>query len=160
MINQYSVIQGEGDISALAAESVVPGDSEDDVLSANIFITQSFSMGGALGLSLGIPGAAGWHESGLSGVALTGEHIGTSNGNSFTANILAHELGHFLGLFHTTEMSGNTSSPLTDTGQCTNFQNPTNCSDWGNLMFPSADPNNTEVTDQQSFVIGVNPLTK
>lgn len=34
------------------------------------------------------------------------------------AYIAAHETGHFLGLFHTTEMEGADFDPLTDTGKC------------------------------------------
>ncbi len=158
---QYQDIYSEQDISSLAAESSSPGSTADDALSANVFITRSFQMGGALGLSLGIPGVPGWHGTGLSGVAMTGEDIGGSwGGNELTAAVLAHELGHFLGLFHTTEMGGQTLNPLEDIEQCPNPQNATSCPDWGNLMFPAADHSNDELSYDQSFVLQVNPLTK
>lgn len=156
----FSVIQSEADIRSLASYSTDPEEDGASPLSANVFITQQFALAGALGLSLGIPGVAGLHGSAISGVAMTGEYIGSMQGNRLTANVLAHELGHFLGLFHTTEQGGQGSDPLNDTPECTNFQNPTNCPDWGNLMFPSADLNNTELTNDQSFVLGANPLTK
>jgi hypothetical protein len=34
------------------------------------------------------------------------------------AYIAAHETGHFLGLFHTTEMEGADFDPISDTGKC------------------------------------------
>ncbi len=158
----YSVIQSESDIRQLASYSVNPEDDGGDAISANVFITQSFAMGGALGLSLGIPGVAGLHGTGISGVAMTGEYLGAQGqgGNILSGNVLAHELGHFLGLFHTSETNSQTFDPLDDTPECSNMSNMTSCPDWGNLMFPSADIDNTELTNDQSFVLGVNPLTK
>lgn len=156
----YQNVTSEGDIRQLASHSVDPEEDGGSSLSANIFIVRQFGMGGVLGLSLGIPGVAGLHGTGISGVAMTGEHIGSSQGNQLTANILAHELGHFLGLFHTSEQNGQSFDPLEDTPQCTDFSNPTSCPDWGNLMFPSAHFQNTQLTNDQSFVLGVNPLTK
>lgn len=169
--NQYRVIRGQNDILSLARTSVYHGDDVDSALSANIFIVSQFAFAGGegvLGMSLGIPGAAGLHASPLSGVALTGEYMGhilqgqggRINGNGFTANTLAHELGHFLGLFHTSETSGQHHDPLADTPQCTNFRNPYNCPGASNLMFPLAGPGQDELTPNQAFVIGANPLTK
>lgn len=159
-IDDYRIIRSESDVSELLRYSEPP--SGGAVVSANVFITQQFSMSrGALGISLGIPGAAGLHGSGISGVAMTGEYIGQAGGgNQLTANILAHELGHFLGLFHTTEQGGQTINPLEDTPECSNMSDPTNCEDWGNLMFPSAHFDNTELTPDQQHVIEVNPLTR
>lgn len=164
-ITNYRIIRSEDDVQGLLAYSEAPGPSADEHVSANIFITEQFSFssgGGVLGISMGIPGAAALHGSGLSGVAMTGEYLGQAGGgNTLTAVILAHELGHFLGLFHTSEMNTSYSpNPLQDTPECSNWSNPTGCEDWGNLMFPSADVNNDELTNDQSFVIGVNPLTK
>ena len=156
----YSVIHSEGDIRELVSHSVDPEETGGSTMSANIFIVQSFAMGGALGLSLGIPGAAGFHSSRISGVALTGEYLGSTNGNNYTGNILAHELGHFLGLFHTSETTGQHFDPLDDTPECHGMSNPLNCPDWGNLMFPSAAGGNTDLTNDQGFVLQVNPLTK
>ncbi len=155
----YGVIQSESDVSNLVSYSDAPGSSADDVVSANVFIVRQFAMGGALGISLGIPGVVGLHGTGISGVALTGEYLG-QGGNWFTANIFAHELGHYLGLFHTSEQNGQMHDPVSDTPECTNFSNPTNCPDWGNLMFPMADGGNTELTPGQGFMMHSNPLTK
>lgn len=169
---QYRVIRSQNDIHNLARASVYHGSDANSALSANIFIVERFAFsggGGVLGLSLGIPGAAGLHGTALSGVALTGEYMGYSlqghggsriNGNEFTATTFAHELGHFLGLFHTSETTGQHHDPLADTPQCTDFRYPSQCPGASNLMFPLADVGNDELTSNQGFVIRANPLAK
>lgn len=169
-VDGLRVMRDENDLFELLSHSQWPGTDVDSAMSINLFIVEQFSFSdgdGVLGVSMGAPGAAGLHETGLSGVALTGEYIGYQlhggiDGNAFTGNIMAHELGHFLGLQHTSELDGQTYDPLEDTPECTNMStnNLTNCPDWGNLMFPVAAPQNNTLTSDQSFVIGVNPLTK
>lgn len=160
----HRIVRSEQDVASLLSHTSEPGDSAEELMSTNVVITEQFSMsggGGALGVSLGIPGASGLHGTGLSGVAMTGEYIGQfGGGNQMTAQVLAHEVGHYLGLFHTTEQTGSTLSPLQDVPQCSNINNPTSCPDWGNLMFPMADMGNNELTSDQSYVIQVNPVTQ
>jgi hypothetical protein len=75
---------------------------------------------GTLGLAGGIPGPQGVHGLAGSGVAIS---VAPLRNLSFEdgldlGRVLAHELGHFLGLFHTTEMDGVSLEPLTDTPEC------------------------------------------
>lgn len=166
----YRVIRTEDDISELVALSQVPGQTADDALSLNVFFVRNISLGGGtIGISQGLPGPAGIHGTGASGVVFTSEFLGQTfndpssgqtNGNEYTGVVMAHELGHYLGLFHTTEQFAQGQDPLTDTPVCGRNQFPDNCPDLDNLMFPLAGVTHTDVTPNQSYVIGVNPLTK
>ena len=55
---------------------------------------------------------------GCSGAPNFGRDGGVACGADVTAYIAAHEGGHFLGLYHTTESFGGLSDPLTDTATC------------------------------------------
>jgi hypothetical protein len=79
----------------------------------NLFIVEK--MGPLLGISGGTPGAAGLHGSPISGVALALDSAGFARAD----RVLFHELGHQLGLFHTSEMDGFEIEPLSDTPACT-----------------------------------------
>lgn len=166
--DRYSVLRSEGDLSELVKLSQRPGDTMDDVLSANIFFVQTLAMGGAIGISAGLPGPAGLHGTHGSGVAFTSEYMGEQvqpsfgtelvDGNVFTGQVLAHEVGHYLGLFHTSEQGGFSYDPLPDTPECSRIS--LNCPDIDNLMFPFAGESHVEITANQGFVVNVNPLTK
>lgn len=166
----YQVIRTEDDIGELVSKSQLPGQTQDDALSLNVFFVRSISLGGGtIGISQGLPGPAGIHGTRASGVVFTSEFLGQTfnepgqgvvNGNQYTGVVMAHELGHYLGLFHTTEQFGQGADPLADTPQCSPNQFPNNCPDLNNLMFPLAGISHTTVTANQSYVIGVNPLTK
>ncbi|MFU8806134.1 MAG: hypothetical protein ACNA8W_20145, partial [Bradymonadaceae bacterium] len=167
---RFSVIRSDTDVARLVALSKRP-DDEDLALSMNIFFVSQFAFsdgGGAIGISMGLPGPAGLHGTPASGVVFTSEYMGrefrergfgTVDGNEFTGIVLAHEVGHYLGLFHTTEQSSQGFDPLEDTPECREGF-PSSCPDLGNMMFPLASIGNIEVTPDQAFVIGVNPLTK
>jgi hypothetical protein len=92
-------------------------------------IRASVQAGGViLGIDGAIPGPAGAggtvHSGALVNVAdLTTAGCGgtpgyTTCGSDSVAYIAAHEGGHFLGLFHTTEHDGSFFDPLDDTPQC------------------------------------------
>jgi hypothetical protein len=76
------------------------------------------------------------HGTGRSGVA-----IQASGDPDFDAEVLAHEIGHIGGLFHTTEISIELTDPLSDTVFCDSAvisSNPGQCPDISNMMFPLA----------------------
>ncbi|HZR07841.1 MAG TPA: hypothetical protein VFA79_04610 [Myxococcales bacterium] len=127
----------------------------------NLFLVQSLrdASGGGGGTVVGIdgtiPGPASYNGTVQSGAvvsaadlfALTsgcggGVNIGGC-GADRVAYIAAHETGHFLGLFHTTESSGSDFDPLVDTPKCPclSCASPTdlpNCTSTSNPPFISA----------------------
>ncbi len=104
------------------------------------------------GISATNPGAA--YETGhpISAVVL---NIGAGNGAQGDGLTMLHEMGHFVGLFHTSELNRKTVDPLTDTPPCTIPSGP--CPDAMNLMFPtfwgSTHGAGIVVSDQQRAVV-------
>jgi hypothetical protein len=140
----------------------------------NIFLVDSIT-GGALsgfiilGESAGIPGTPIRGTPG-SGLAVTMADFPSNL--DLIANTIAHETGHWLGLFHTTELNGLAFDPLPDTPQCPQvpydtdhdgIMQPQECAslDATNLMFwtdPLQGPLPTLLTPNQQFVILRNPV--
>ncbi len=118
-----------------------------DTLSVNLFVGGDIegSSGDILGLAGGIPGPP--NASARSGVAI-GIFPGAGPDGSFNTSeililgeTLAHESGHFLGIFHPVDFSGDRASatdPLNDTNTCRVFSEClSDDSLIGNLMFVS-----------------------
>ncbi len=87
----------------------------------NLFFVEDFSgsNSGLLGISAGIPGSlgvAGNHNGVL--IGLTGHASGSSLQSQLLAEMAAHEIGHFLGLYHPTESAGTLFDPISDTPTC------------------------------------------
>ncbi len=122
------------------------------------------SIGGfiILGESAGLPGVPllGTTES---GVAVEMSDFG-SPGNDI-ADTWAQEMGHWLGLFHTTESAGTSFDPLPDTPQCDSSHDANHdglvdsseCAGFGadNLMFWTGS-GNALLTPNQGFVMRAN----
>ncbi|MBK8256968.1 MAG: hypothetical protein IPK82_30375 [Polyangiaceae bacterium] len=105
----------------------------------NLFVVDDFAdaaYGGAIGVAGGVPGSPMRHGTRQSGLAY--EPSGDPN---YDATVLMHEIGHVAGLFHTTEFQITETDPLSDTPECdagTIQNNPGQCSDKSNTMFPIA----------------------
>ncbi|TGK33296.1 hypothetical protein EHQ12_00335 [Leptospira gomenensis] len=160
----------------------------------NLFITrEETQVGGVLGVSGGIPGNIGLTGTPQSGMVVFIEAhrssgaVGSVLSNAdltFLGDTMAHEAGHFLGLFHTNESAGAsgvaipnmTKDPLIETPQCDSTQDtaPANgqvsiveCNNTGffnsgalNLMFWAGDgvTAQTQLTGEQGWVLRMNPL--
>ncbi len=131
-------------------------------------------LGGLAGYAANLPGGVG-----LQGVPHQGLVMSMSalSDASTLGQTLAHELGHWLGLRHTTELlRGSTSpeaarldqrvgltDPLSDTPDCDNPSlNLTRCPDRDNLMFPTMLPGviNLSLTAQQIEALRGHPAVR
>ncbi|MBX2801511.1 MAG: hypothetical protein KTR31_27790 [Myxococcales bacterium] len=164
--SEFAIIETDSEIAALVATSEPPGLDDEALLSVNVFLVAEIALaqGNVLGISQGIPGPAGLHGSPGSGVVVTAENLRFAGGGPFTGQVMAHEVGHWLGLFHTTETRG-TVDPIPDTPGCLDIQQRVGaqidgCPDRFNMMFPFADPAAQTMTTQQADVLVANPVTR
>jgi hypothetical protein len=121
-----------------------------------------------LGIAGGIPGPPAIQGTPHSGVALT--MMGFRDSPTVLGQTMAHEGGHYLGLFHTSESGGTSHDPLPDTAQCKasdddNFDGyvtTEECSGKGseNFMFWLASEGASQVSDEQGRAVRRNPATK
>lgn len=129
----------------------------------NLFFVQDIAgmgSGEVRALAGGTPGPMGMHGTGASGIAIaTDMMLGEPQQLGRT---LAHELGHYLGLFHTSERNGEVLDPFDDTPSCTleddrdgdDLLSATECVGKGddNLMF-WANTNSSHLSPQQIKVL-------
>ena len=160
--DQYRIIRDFYDVFNLVATSTSPGPSAEDSLSVNVFLIEDFQVSeapGLLGVSTGIPGMAGLH--GNSGSGLVFSAISLGDDNRALGQTMAHEIGHFVGLRHTTEHLGLDHDPITDTPECLFPDLGFICPDADNFMFAYAlGANQTKTTDGQAFVVTRSPLVQ
>jgi hypothetical protein len=99
--------------SALVSQGVTEG--------VNLFFIKDYSDSESMGNAAGIPGSMGIANS-WNGVLISlAAHVsGSTLKSQLLGETAAHEMGHQLGLFHTTEPGGTVFDILTDTAECLN----------------------------------------
>jgi hypothetical protein len=121
--------------------------SDDRVL--NVFLVNNLNMSGSnpLGVAAHIPGPALMSGTGQAGIAVVDQYL-QSNQPGTAAALTAHEIGHYLGLYHSTEVGGGVSDPLLDTPPSCNAGS---CWDT-NLMDPYLN-DDTSLSPDQRYVL-------
>lgn len=136
----------------------------------NFFLVNEISGGDPgfiiLGIAGGIPGIPFEQGTNASGVAVTAKDL--SADPKAVARTMAHEGGHWLGLWHTTEADGKLTDPLSDTPECPVSRDSNSdkkltsseCVGFGadHLMFWQAGPTAEKVSGNQGFVLQRNPV--
>lgn len=107
-----------------------------------------------LGLAGGPPGAAAVGGTSKSGVVVSVADF--ADDPMLVSRIIAHEGGHFLGLFHTSEKTGDEHDPISDTPECTDAGDGTDaCTGKGaeNVMFWTGGGDSVSLSDDQAWVV-------
>lgn len=175
--SQYATVSDNFTDSTTSA--LVLQGSKDTV---NLFFVEDQSPSdefAAYGISGGLPGPMGIASS-WNGVLnfLFAHARGTSLNSQLLGETAAHEMGHWLGLFHTTEFNGAFFDPLSDTAQCPiSLDNdsdgkvyPEECVGYGadNLMFwtawstssQAAGKKQENLSSEQQYILKYSPIAK
>jgi hypothetical protein len=110
-----------------------------------------------VGLSGGIPGPSfnGTHDSGV--IIRTSPMLVCGDCADAFGSLFAHELGHYFGLYHTTEANQEAADPFHDTPLCEE-RSLRDCPDYYYVMFPLIHSFNTIWSPGQIEVVRTHPM--
>ena len=174
--SQYATVSDNFTDSTTSA--LVSQGSKDTV---NLFFVedQPSSETALFGVSAGLPGTMGIASS-WNGVInyLSAHATGSNLISQLLGETAAHEMGHWLGLFHTTEANGTSFDPLSDTAQCAVSRDndndakvyPEECEGYGadNLMFWTAWSSSSQaagkkqenLSSEQQYILKYSPIAR
>ena len=174
--SQYSTISSSFSNSTTSA-LISPGSTD----TVNLFFVEDQLSGesAAYGVSGGLPGPTGIASS-WNGVLnfLTAHATGTTLNTQLLGETAAHEMGHWLGLYHTSESTGTSFDPLSDTAECPISRDndsdgkvyPEECDGYGadNVMFWTAWSTSSQaagkkqetISSEQKYVLKYSPIAK
>lgn len=157
LLSRYQVLPEFPELLRLSAGAA--NSALDVFFVADIQSTTGADVGGIAG---GTPVAFGMHGGPGSGIAIASDMFVVPGRARELGRTLAHEIGHALGLFHTTEPNGVVVDPLDDTPACPLAQDgdrsgsldAEECAAHGgdNLMFSTSDAGD-RLSDQQCEVL-------
>ena len=185
MVERGGPAVGEVDVVQLPGDTFLAYDDSNSLRATvvnaertravNVFVVQDYaSSDGTLGEAGGIPGPLGLQGVDGAGVIVALDAHKTASGavdTQLLGEVIAHEVGHQLGLFHTTESDGSRSEPLADTPACpesadTNgdgYFSAGECRDWdgANFMFWVSGVFTQDVVSQeQGLVLALSPVAR
>jgi len=157
-VDTYNSVDGDREFGDLLRTA-----NNDDAPVIPVFLVSAITDDdGAtiLGLAAGPPGAAATGGNSKGGAVVTVGSVVDGDSDTF-ARILAHELLHFMGLFHPIAKDGSETDPIGDTPSCTNdadgngTYSSEECAGAGaeNLMWWAASSSATDLTADQAWVV-------
>jgi hypothetical protein len=169
LASRYAVVDGAATADSVTAQ--VLGDARTEGVNV-VLVDQWVGGGGAitLGQAAGIPGPPGRADTRTLGVLVSmATTFRGRQGADHLASIISHEIGHYMGLYHTTEADGAQFDPLSDTPECppsrdANGDGNLSAAECGvganNLMFwqASAQPAEQTLSPAQDWVLLRNPM--
>ncbi|HKI98016.1 MAG TPA: Ig-like domain-containing protein, partial [bacterium] len=163
--SSFAIIESDAEVDALF--SGYPTTPTHDAVNLFVISQLSYLPSGVVGFTSRIPGPFTRQGTIQSGTVM--EYQGDNTGEVLGV-VLAHELGHYLGLWHTSQTNSTATGiigedPIADTPVCTNAQIGSGginaCPDRTNLMFPYVSPDaNPPVSVDQGTVILLNPAVR
>jgi hypothetical protein len=149
--SNYNDIYGFEEIHGLLSEGNTNSDRRLNVFLVDELAVPDFPL---YGIASHIPGPALASGSAQSGVIMVSGFINQGDAWS-AANLAGHEIGHYLGLYHTSEVGGEHHDPLNDTPVSCNADNcwETNLMDPFGLTLYS-------LTEDQRYVLMRHPLVQ
>ncbi len=140
----------------------IKGDVADDGRGArndSVHVIVVDTIGGSepSGYSMGLPGPYDADRANAAVLLSTGAYTGPDGLDpEGLGSTLSHEIGHFMGLYHTSEASRTSHDPLPDTPQCTDDDCPPEYRK--NIMSSGGGATRDTLSPGQAFVVKNHPL--